>query len=285
MNKREHRKSSDTSGASSPCPAIDFKSKAILIVNDHPAVGSSLRAVMESRGAETINLAASASEALRHVQSDVYDIIICDYDLGDNQNGQHLLKSLRLKRLIGMSTVFLMVTANRRHENAAATVDFTPDDYLIKPFTAHSLIVRIERALTKKHVFGKVFALMDQGDISGAASACDDLIAHSKGKHIMDALRLKAEFSLVLGKYTEAQSIYEKIFSYRTIPWAAMGAARSMILRGKYAEAEPVLSNLIKNHPGHLKAYGLLAQVQSILNKPAEAREVLATKWAWQRAR
>lgn len=258
-----------------PCQ-IDFKSKTVLIIDDHPGMRSSLRTTMSGCGAIAIDMAQNVADALRRVQSRTYDIIICDYDLEDTRSGQHLLEELRHKRLISMSTAFLMVTAERGYEKVVAAAELAPDDYLIKPFTASTLMARIERTLAKKRLFSKVHALMDRCRVAEAVSACDEIIAQAKGKYVVDALRLKAEFCLALGKHTEAHSIYEKVMAFQAIPWARMGLARSMVLRAGHAEAEPILADLVAEHPGYLGAYDLLAQVQIALDKPAEAQSVLA---------
>jgi DNA-binding NtrC family response regulator len=97
--------------------------------------------------------AANAAAAIRQLGERAFDLILCEYALGEGQDGQHLLEDLRTHHLIPLSTLFIMVTAESSYERVVSAVEFAPNDYLLKPFTADSLFQRIGRALEKRDAF------------------------------------------------------------------------------------------------------------------------------------
>ncbi|MBK7425122.1 MAG: response regulator [Propionivibrio sp.] len=78
--------------------------------------------------------AGSSAEVLRQVKAYSFDIIFSDYQLEDGRDGQQLLEELRQKHLISLSTVFMVITAERAYHNVVSLAELAPDDYLIKPF-------------------------------------------------------------------------------------------------------------------------------------------------------
>ncbi|CAK0759075.1 hypothetical protein CCP3SC15_2450004 [Gammaproteobacteria bacterium] len=40
-----------------------------------------------------------------------YDIVLCDYNLGDGRDGMQILEEAKQRHLIGLTTVFVMITA------------------------------------------------------------------------------------------------------------------------------------------------------------------------------
>lgn len=66
----------------------------------------------------------SIKEALERVTANKYDVIVCDYLLGDGTDGQQFLKHLRTNDLITRNTIFVMLTAEQAFEKVMAAYDF-----------------------------------------------------------------------------------------------------------------------------------------------------------------
>lgn len=253
---------------------IDYTDKRVLVIDDHPGMRSSIRATLGNFGVTKTDMAANALDATRRIKQCEYDIIVSDYHLGDGRDGQQLLEELRLARLIPMTTVFLMVTAERSFEKVMTAAEVAPDDYLIKPFTAELLRQRLNRILQKKTAFAAIYQAMAAGKVENAIALCDTLTAEQPG-YTIDAIRLKAELLNSIGHVDEAQALYERIIALRAVPWARMGLAKSLFLQGKLTEAETLLSGLMTDAPDFLSAHDLLARIQTTLNRPRDAQQTL----------
>jgi DNA-binding response OmpR family regulator/Tfp pilus assembly protein PilF len=253
----------------------DYGNKRVLVVDDHPGMRASLRITLSNFGVTQTDMAPSAADAVHKVRQRHYDIIISDYNLGEGRDGQQLLEELRQGRLIGLSTVFIMVTAERMYEKVISAVELVPDDYLIKPFSAEVLRTRLEQVLRKKTALGEIFANIELGRLVEALAGCEKLIGE-KSRYIIDVIRIKAELLVALGEFERAREVYEQVVKMRAVPWAQLGLARTLHLQEMHGDAESILMTVIDGVPEYLAAYDLLAQVQEAEGKRAEAQDTLS---------
>lgn len=255
-------------------PDIDFNKLTVLVIDDHPGMRASLRITLSNFGVTKTDMCQGAFDAVHRIKQRGYDVIVCDYNLGEGRDGQQLLEELRHTGLISLATVFLMVTAERTYEKVMSAVELAPDDYLIKPFTAEALQQRLTQVLRKKAAFAPVYQLMQQGMIAEAAAACDTIAAKFP-PYTIDAWRLRAELLMTIGQIDEARAIYERILAMRAVPWARLGLAKAMCLQEQYAEAEAQLLDLVDESPDYLAAQDYLAKVQEIREEPEAALSTL----------
>lgn len=254
---------------------IDYEKKRVLVIDDHPGMRTSIRTTLSHFGVVKTDMAMTAYEAARRIKQISYDIIICDYNLGEGRDGQQFLEELRHTKLIPLSTVFLMVTAERSYERVMSAAELAPDDYLIKPFTAEILHQRLNKLIEKKQAFQPAYTAMDAGNVETAISHCDKLIEQMP-LYTVDALRLKAELLIALGRVQEAQELYEQVVAMRAVPWARMGLAKTLFMQDKLDDAETELMDLCDAAPEFMAANDLLAHVQQSNGKLAEAQETMA---------
>lgn len=255
--------------------SIDFENKRVMIIDDDHGMRTSMRVILSTFGVTRSDMVATANDAVRRLQSLPYDIILCDYFLGEGRDGQQLLEELRHNHLIKLSTVFVMVTAERGYEKVVSAVELAPDDYLIKPFTGEQLRLRLERATYKKEAFAPVYDLMDKGDLRAAIATCDAMVAQ-QSKYAIDFIRLKGELCVTVGDYPEAERIYQQVLNSRAIPWARMGLGKALYLQDKFEEAEEIFQEVVEASPQYLEAYDWLADAHNAAGKANEAQDVLA---------
>ena len=253
---------------------INFAEKRALIIDDHPGMRSSMRAILSAFGVVLVEMASTANEAIRRLQAKPFDIIICDYFLGDGSDGQQLLEQMRRNNLISLSTIFVMVTAERVYEKVVSAVELAPDDYLIKPFSGEVMRSRLERVMTKKHAFAAIYKLIETGKLAEATQLCNELTKHSN-KYSIDILRLLAELYVTQGQFEEAQEIYQQVVKMRAVPWARMGLATMFHVKHRHQEAEELLEEVIDESPEYMAAYDLLSKVCESQDKNERAQEVL----------
>jgi two-component system, OmpR family, response regulator MprA len=116
----------------------------ILIVDDEPAVRSSLSRALELKGYE-IGVAADGGQALALARGARYDAVVLDVMM-PGIDGLQVCRSLRCA---GDDTPILMLTARDAIGDRVAGLDAGADDYLVKPFALEELLARL-RALLRR---------------------------------------------------------------------------------------------------------------------------------------
>lgn len=235
-----------------------------------------LRTMLNMSGISKVQFAVTAGVAVRKLRDGRYDLILCEYHLGDGQDGQHLLEDLRIHNIIPLATLFLMVTGERQYERVVSAAELAPNDYILKPFAADTLHDRIERALEKREAFMPAYQLIELGNAPDAIQAC----VAGEEKHpqwAIDFMRLRAELLVISGHAEEAQRLYDHILAKRSIPWARLGLAKALFMQKRYAEAEDILQSLVAENDLFLDAYDWLSRTREAAGELEGARSVLAT--------
>jgi DNA-binding response OmpR family regulator len=245
-----------------------------LIVEPRSGMRASLHNMLTQCEITKIDHAVSAGTAIRSLQARTYDIILCEYDLGDGQDGQQLLEDLRHHKLIPLSTIFIMVTAERTQAKVVSAAELAPTDYLLKPFTADALLERIGRAVERRTALMPVYQLMEHGDLNEAIAACVEG-ERSTPKFLVDFMRRRAELHMTLGQASEAEAIYIKLHDARAVAWARLGLAKTLFMQNRYQDAEEMLTGLVAESPQFLDAYDWLAKAHEAIGQLPAAASVL----------
>jgi tetratricopeptide (TPR) repeat protein len=192
--------------------------------------------------------------------------------LDDGRDGQQLLEELRHAHLIPLSTVYLIITSERSHTNVVSMAELVPDDYLIKPFTAEQLKVRLVKATFKKHILRRIYEQIARGALLEAIAACDRVVKQQTA-YTYDALRFKGEILHTLGRTREAEEVFRYILEGKVVPWAKMGLAMALRDRGALDEAGKLAEQVIQEAPEYLSAYDFLASVHEAQGQLVAAQE------------
>jgi DNA-binding response OmpR family regulator/tetratricopeptide (TPR) repeat protein len=246
----------------------------ILIADQHVSIRTWMRELLSVIGATSVSMAANASELMRMARNVGYDIIICDHHLDDKRDGQQLLEELRFLHILPLRSVFMIATAERKYNHVVAAAEFAPDDYLVKPYTPGQLATRLDRALKKKKALRHVFDHLEVCAHEDAIHACDRAIQVTP-RYTLDALRIKAESLIALGRAEEATVIYQSIAATQAVPWARMGYAMMLQREKKYDEAKDEAYQLNEEYPEFLSVYDLLARIHEDAGEFQKAIELL----------
>lgn len=250
---------------------MDLRDKVGLLIDDMPEMRSSMRIQLADAGLEKCDTARNVKEAIDRLKEKRYDLIVCDYNLGQGTDGQQLLELVRRRELLPLSSAFLMVTGETGYEQVSTAAEYAPDDYLLKPFTAELLARRLERIMEKKAALQPIHRWMgpnrDASDRDRARAACD-VVIEAGGRHALDAQRIKGELLLAAGRAAEARAVYDDVLQGRSTPWAVVGQARATLAIGDEAEGRRMLEQSIAAYPNYLAAYdslaGLLARTDRV---------------------
>ncbi|WP_353152257.1 response regulator [Herminiimonas fonticola] len=233
-----------------------------LIIEPHAGMRASIHNMLSLGGVSKIEYANNSGTAIRPLKQKTFDLVICEYDLGEGQqDGQQLLEDLRHNKLIPLSTIFFMATAERTHGKVVSAAELALNDYVLKPFTADTLMERISRAIEKRNVLMPVYRQVELGNLGRAIEICQDGES-KKAAYRTDFLRLRAEMHMTLGEVSAAEEIYTELLAKRSIAWAHLGLASTLFMQERYEEAEEKLTALIDDKKEFLEAYDWLAKTQ-----------------------
>lgn len=259
--------------------AVDWAAKQYLVVDDFAGVRQLLRESLRNLGARTIDQAASGGEAMALIAKNRYDVILCDYNLGEGKNGQQVLEEARVRNLLLPSSVWLMVSAEKSVESVMGAAEHQPDAYLIKPITEGVLLTRLNRVWHKKQVFREIDQTFADKDYLRAAKLCDEQIVKNP-VHEIELLRMKARLLEKSGELVRARETYEAVLEQREYQWARSGVARIRLANGEFEAARQVFQTVIAENRYYIDAYDQLAVAYQGMGMHEEACSILerATK-------
>lgn len=253
----------------------DLDGLSALIIEPHAGMRANIHSMLTMCGIIKIDHAGSANNAVKHLSLKHFDLVLCEYDLEGGQDGQQLLEDLRHHKLISLSTMFFMVTAEGNYSKVVSAAELAPTDYILKPFTADRLLERIARALDRRAALMPVYQFMEAGAQREAIAACIEGMA-AFPRYAIDFLRLRAELHMFLGEPAEAEPIYVQLFESKAIAWARLGLAKTLFMRERFGEAEEILQNLVESNSKFVDAYDWLAKTHAAAGALEKAQAVLA---------
>jgi len=117
----------------------------VLLVEDDPLIGRSLRRAFEGTGV-AIDWTRTGDDALVALDTSPYAIVLLDLGL-PGKVGLDVLKEMRRSK---DATPVLIITAHDDIETRVAGLDSGADDFMVKPFDVDELAARI-RAVIRRH--------------------------------------------------------------------------------------------------------------------------------------
>jgi len=252
----------------------DISALKVLFIEPNANVRSSLQDIFTQWGVTQIDHVMRASAAITLLQKKQFDIVLCEFDLTEGQDGQQLLEDLREHRLLPLTTLFLMVTAERDQGRVISTVELGPTEYLLKPFTAGFLVERLERALEKRVAFKPAYVAIDHGDLQEAIACCERGETLSR-RYALDFRFLRADLHLRQGQLAQAESIYAQLAETKAAEAARLGLAKVWRMQNRMREAEEMLTALLEKNRKLWEAYDCLAEVLEADGRSEEAKQVL----------
>lgn len=246
----------------------------LLIVDDFPDMRGMMRSIVTSMGATDIQTASNGDEAVSLIEFNRFNIILCDYNLGEGKDGQQVLEEVRYRELLPYTSIFIMVTAENSAMMVHGALEYAPDDYLSKPVTRATLVARLRQLMARKIRLLPVLTAMDKRNFSEALKQCEALLdAGSEGRS--DLLQLKGRLLMETGEYETACAFYQALLQERPLPWMQLGLGKALICTQQHSQAIEVLENLTQTQPGLCPAYDLSAEALARQGDLARAQEVL----------
>ncbi|GEA10268.1 response regulator [Alteromonas sp. KUL49] len=239
------------------------KSLTVLVAEDQTLAKSHLRFSLEELGFRQISYVERASYAYNELSQNHYDIVLCAYDLGEEQRGYGLFEQLKRHHHIPLTTAFIFTSADTAAEVVHAIVELQPDEFIAKPFTTKELDKRISRAVQRKRVFKSVYAAMESEDHDNAITQVNRLLAsNSHSQYAPLALKLKGDLLLASERFEDALHFFEATMKVQAFSWAQLGLVKCLLQKNQDDAAEKLLLNLAMQPDCMLAAYDLLSNLQ-----------------------
>lgn len=205
----------------------------VLLVEDDPVLGESLKEYLESKGVEVKWLADERYFNLSSLEK--YDVLVLDLILKFS-SGEDLLKDIRSR---GMSIPILILTAKNRISDKEICFNLGADDYLTKPFDPRELLLRLN-ALVRRHTVSSTI------DINGAIVDLKSMVVKNKGKEYKLSRRAWELLLLLIkhrGKVLRTETILSSIWEDKPVG--------SEVVRAYIKELRKVLpEGSIETHKG-----------------------------------
>jgi len=202
-----------------------LKGKTALVVDSALATRRALQDQLSQLGAKSVIFASSVSEVEQHLSSREFALIVCEYQLEGDRNGQQLLEDLRVNKKLAWSTAFMMVTGERSYGNVVAVAEFEPDDYLIKPFTASTLSDRVVRIFNRKIRLAEAYRSMFEERFQEVPGICEDLESRFP-QYLNELERMRVESFYRSAQYEKTEQELLAKLEKAPKPWMQLLLAR-----------------------------------------------------------
>lgn len=252
----------------------NFGKLSYLVVDDFENFRLSMRQILRNCGADKIESVANASAAVQYCAYNHVDVVLCDYNLGEGKNGQHILEELRHKKLLKRSSLFLMVTAETSKEMVMGAREYQPDGYLTKPINRAMLEKRLGGLIAQRNALLPINREIDRENFPEAISLCLQTLP-SQPRYKTWLMKTLADLYYQVGDFSHALKIHHDVLSQRDLSWARLGRGKILIANQNYDEAAATLKALVSQHPDYMEAYDLLAEALEKQGRPTQAQQIL----------
>ncbi|WP_286807412.1 MULTISPECIES: tetratricopeptide repeat-containing response regulator [unclassified Marinimicrobium] len=237
-----------------------YKKLHALIVDDFDSFRMTVSKMLQEMGVNSIDTASNGAEALRLCKAKMYDLILCDHNLGKGKTGQQVLEDLRYHKILDPTAVFILISAESSRSMVMAAYDSEPDEYLAKPITTRSLQRRLDRLMARRDKLTPVYRAINGKQFDVAIQLCRKEVA-SDGRFAAHCQKMLGHLYLEMGDVDAAEALYREALEHRSLDWAMVGMAEVKRARGDLLGAQQWLEETVQEHPLFMKAYDLQAQI------------------------
>ena len=247
---------------------------SVLIIDRSRASRMELRDLITDLGAAQVIDADGIEPATLTLRMQPVHLIVSEYMLQDGDTAQTLMERLREAKLLPLSTMFVVISAERSSRSVAAVAEFGPDAYMIKPLVRHDVRMRLARASHRKRALYELHSLVETDRLDEAADEALRVGEQHPPLH-SEALRLVTGRLVAAGRLDAAEKLVRAALERHRYPWALYRLAELRFHASRYDDAARLLNGLIERHPDHLAAYELLARIREMRGQFDAALECL----------
>ncbi|MDT7835428.1 response regulator [Aquabacterium sp. OR-4] len=224
-----------------------FAGTRALVIECSAAMRHTISQQLRDFGIAAVDTARGLIDGREKLERTHYDFVLCADRLdGSGMDGQQLLEELRRDALLPHTTVFLMLAGEATFTRVTEAAEAALDSYLLRPYRANDLLIRLQAARHRKQVLAPLFEALNRGDLDAAVAAC---LAHhaQQGQFATLCLRTAAELQLRHRRVDEASRLFQLQADSTGAMWARLGLARSALALGQLPVAQQQLDALTES--------------------------------------
>ena len=235
----------------------------VLIIDDQVLAKGYMKYSLEELGFQNIEYIDKVNLALQTIRREHFDLIICSYDLKNEQDGYYLYDQLKVDGDIAPSTAFVFISADTTPDIVHSIVELQPDDFLAKPFTVRELDKRLSRVLLRKQALKSIYQLMEKQQHEKALVSLETFLSQPDNAEFFPlALKTKGELLELCGYHEQGIEFYQAILNVQEFAWAQLGIVRCLIKTNQEEAAEKRILGIAFKPDCKLAAYDLLTALQ-----------------------
>ncbi len=119
---------------------------SVLIVDDYKTMLRIVRNLLKQINIHNVREASDGSEALSLLRAGDFGLVISDWNMAP-MSGLELLQHVRSESRL-CKIPFIMITAESKTDNVIAAKQAGVSSYIVKPFNAETLQIKIEKVLS-----------------------------------------------------------------------------------------------------------------------------------------
>lgn len=235
-----------------------YGAKRCLVVDDMPDVRVSIAGMLRIFGVKNIDVVANGDQAIEACNNKDYQLVLCDYNLGDGRDGQQILEELRFRNRLKNTSIFIIVTAESSRDMVLGALECQPDDYVTKPFTQVLLRERLDRVVIRNEELFTIKQALDEKDYVKVEKRCQEYLDVSS-HYRNTCLQIQAEMNYRIKQFPRAEEIYNKVLAERPVLWAKLGLGKTQVAKKEFDKAEQTLKEVINMDRRVVEAHDLLA--------------------------
>lgn len=236
-----------------------YNSKTVLIVDDQKPFLLMLKGIIKGMGINHITTVLSAEQGLSACKKEKFDFIIADLHLGTTKrNGYQFLEELRVSKLMKPNAVFVMVSGDSHRPMVLGSIERSPDDYIIKPFSQAQLINRLTKAYQKRQTLSPIYHEIHKNNYKGAITACL-AIQEQESKYRNSCAMILSELYWRTEDFQSAQQMLQNIVDEKPVHWALAALARTEFYLNHFDKAIALANKVIEGRLLSLEGYDVLA--------------------------
>ncbi|USD67133.1 response regulator [Vibrio sp. SCSIO 43136] len=137
---------------------MSYANLSVLIVDDSPMYRTAAKGMLQKLGFQTdsIHFAQDAKEAIGLCREVAFQLLLCDYNLGDKANGYQLLAYLQQQQLLPLDCTLVVVTGDGTPDVVRGFSELEPEGYLLKPLNYVTLQSRLPQLMQKKRQLSEI---------------------------------------------------------------------------------------------------------------------------------
>ncbi|MBU2976932.1 response regulator [Alteromonas sp. C1M14] len=254
---------------------MDYADKRVLIVEDQRPFLLVLRGLLHDMGATEVVTKPSAEQALSLCRKRKFDIIISDLHLGsDKKNGFEFIEELRGKKLLKATSIFMLISADSTRPIVLGSIDRSPDDYLIKPFSQAQIKARLNRAWNKRQQLLPVFQALHDENEQRAQQQAEALF--TANTHYRGTLaQILIEIYWKNKQYAKVNELLAQFDKDRHVLWIRIYQAKNLLKMVKLDEAKAMAESVLVKNRFSAEAHDILAECQHLANEGEPALKTI----------